>query len=211
MLHVGKCCADTCCMCCEGCAKGWSAFCTNLTKAIHTACGEYCKCCASCLSGLTNWCAESFSNGCKYCIENCTLCPDYAAGPFTCCSLFCAILYFLPSLVWFALAIAGYASVGEDCWFAYGQESLLLVQCILYLLGTCFLIWTVRALGVSYTRAYDAREEAVEKGEKPRERLMCCAVLGFIGYDWGFLIYSFIFCFSMAFDIAVIVVGAIGL
>ena len=66
-------------------------------------------------------------------------------------------------------------------------------------------------LGVSYTKAYDAREEAVEKGERPKDRLMCCAVLGFIGYDWGFLFYSFVFCFSIAFDIVVIVVGAMGL
>jgi hypothetical protein len=83
-----------------------------------------------------------------------------------------------------------------------------------YFLGVGFLMYSVKVISSGYDKKYREREakriEFEAKGLKPpRGGSMAFEIGKFIGYDWIFLIYMFVFCISSVYDIVCIVVGAL--
>ena len=99
MLHVGNCCAKSCGECCAFCGKG---------------------CCKGCMCAGKN-CGEAMKYGC----QNCNCCPDYAALPFTACSIIFSMIYLIPGVIWIVMAIASW--MGDGCSNSV-QEILLIIE-----------------------------------------------------------------------------------
>ncbi len=194
MLYIGKACVQGCGGCIEGCGK---------------VVGKSCSCCADNCGNACKCCGEGLGIAMRNACETCDCCFEYASAPFTCCSLCMAVLYLIPGIVWLVFAILSWVKVGDTCSMRHTQEAMLVVQAIFYLLGAGFLIYSVGRIGAAYNKAFDKNEEAKGRGEQVSQMEMTKQVFNFIGYDWIFLIYSCVFCISFAYDIAVIIVGAL--
>ena len=101
MLHVGNCCAKSCGEACSFCGK---------------------SCCKGCMCAGKN-CGEAMKYGC----QNCNCCPDYAALPFTACSIIFALIYIIPGVVWIVMACLSW--IGDEPCSISAQEVLLIIQC----------------------------------------------------------------------------------
>jgi hypothetical protein len=120
-----------------------------------------------------------------------------------------ALLYLIPGIVWIVFSILSWVGVGEECSMRHVQEGMLLVQGILYFLTAGFLVYSVGRIGASYNKAFDKNEAARAAGQPVSNMNMTKQVFNFIGYDFIFLFYTCLFCASMIYDVATIVVGSL--
>lgn len=194
MLYIGKCCVQGC----GGCIEGFGKVVGKTCSCCADNCGDACKCCGENL-GI------AMRNAC----ETCDCCFEYASAPFTCCSLCMALLYLIPGIVWIVFSILSWVGVGEECSMRHVQEGMLLVQGILYFLTAGFLVYSVGRIGASYNKAFDKNEAARAAGQPVSNMNMTKQVFNFIGYDFIFLFYTCLFCASMIYDVATIVVGSL--
>jgi len=122
-----------------------------------------------------------------------------------------ALLFLIPGVIWFILAIASFAEAGGECNSGI-QPVVMIIQGIFYLLGAGFLLYSMGRIGAAYNKAENDNIKLEAQGKKPKKGMtMTKQVFNFIGYDWIFLGYSIVFCCSMIYDVICLSVGASGM
>jgi hypothetical protein len=71
------------------------------------------------------------------------------------------------------------------------------------------MIYSMGRIGAAYNKAEQENDKLVAEGKKKKGGMtMSKEVFKFVGYDWIFLIYTCVFCFSIIYDIVCLSVGA---